>query len=239
MHLLDSVLIQVPFFRHLVSTISYFPRTVETLTTFLGGQGGYATNFSGGLSGSAESQLVTAVFKTLVTRFVDEFKELKAPENSNLYSDIRQLITYVKGAHGGPFRRVALSGVLAVTPRPHKKVPPLQKTRVIRHISLSEQCAPEESKSQRKLLFKKRSTSSTCAVSTIAVRYKTSPNCNPLHSILLNSEPTRNGKSRRTMSVQPKSIGKFPKEDFKYSSHIDTKAQRASIIVRVNFQLRA
>lgn len=84
------------------------------------------------MSGGTESQIITAVFKTLVTRFVDSLKELKNQENISLYSDVRQLINYVKGAHGGPFRRVSLSGILAVTPRPHKKAPHLQTTRVIR-----------------------------------------------------------------------------------------------------------
>lgn len=98
-----------------------------------GGQGGYSTNFSGGLSGGAESQVITAVFKVLITRFVEASKELRSQENLALYCDIRQLVTYVKGAHGGPFRRVALSGILAVTPRPHKKVPCMQTTRVIRY----------------------------------------------------------------------------------------------------------
>ncbi|XP_037920959.1 protein unc-80 homolog [Hermetia illucens] len=134
-----------------------------------GGQGGYSTNFSGGLSGGAESQVITAVFKVLITRFVEASKELRSQENLALYCDIRQLVTYVKGAHGGPFRRVALSGILAVTPRPHKKVPCMQTTRVIRHIPQSE-CQnnqQDDNRSQRKLFFKKRSTSSTCAVSLL------------------------------------------------------------------------
>jgi protein unc-80 len=96
-----------------------------------GGQG-YATNFGSGLTGNPESQIIAAVFKTLTTRLVDDQKEFKTPENLNLYYDIRQLITYIKGAHGNPFRRVALSGILAVTPRPHKKAPQMTTTRVIR-----------------------------------------------------------------------------------------------------------
>lgn len=107
-------------------------KNVNTDTSPSGGQGGYSTNFSGGLSGGPESQVIAAVFKPLVTRFVEAARDLKTPENSTLYSDIRQLITYVKGAHGGPFRLVALSGILAVTPRPHKKGPISQTTRVIR-----------------------------------------------------------------------------------------------------------
>lgn len=78
--------------------------------------------------------MIAAIFKSLVSRFVDSQKELKSAENINLYSDVRQLVTYIKGAHGGPFRRVALSGILAVTPRPHKKAPLIQTTRVIRYV---------------------------------------------------------------------------------------------------------
>lgn len=95
-----------------------------------------------------------------------------------MYCDVRQLITYVKGAHGGPFRRVALSGILAVTPRPHKKAPNMQTTRVIRHIQhidnqqQSYSASTEDTRSQRKLLFKKRSTSSTCAVNLLIINQK-------------------------------------------------------------------
>lgn len=133
-----------------------------------GGQGGYATNFGGGLSGGAESQVVAAVLKALVTRFVASFKDLKSQEHIALYCDVRQLVTYVKGAHGGPFRRVALSGILAVTPRPNKKSPTLQTTRVIRHLQPGEtQYYQSDERTQRKILFKKRSTSSTCPVNTL------------------------------------------------------------------------
>lgn len=102
------------------------------LPTISGGQGGYATNFSSGLSGSAESQVIAAIFRVLITRFVDSSKEIKAAENAVLFCDIRQLVTYVKGVHGGTFRRVALSGILAVCNRPHHKLPNKQTTRVIR-----------------------------------------------------------------------------------------------------------
>ncbi|XP_059612441.1 protein unc-80 homolog isoform X4 [Phlebotomus argentipes] len=136
----------------------------SSLLSPLSGQGGYATNFGGGLSGGAESQVIAAVFKALVTRFVESFKELKSQENMALYCDVRQLVTYVKGAHGGPFRRVALSGIMAVTPRPHKKGPIYQTTRVIRHIPYTDTSSfQQDERAQRKLLFKKRSTSSTCA----------------------------------------------------------------------------
>lgn len=112
--------------------------------------------------------MIAAVFKTLVTRFVVAFKELKSNENIALYCDVRQLITYVKGAHGGPFRRAALSGIMAVTPRPNKKSPNLQTTRVIRHLQPGEtQFFQSDEKNSRKILFKKRSTSSACPVSCL------------------------------------------------------------------------
>lgn len=109
--------------------------SIKTLIPDLGtgkGQGGYATNFGSALTGNAESQVIAAIFQALVSRFVASMKALKSSENEALYSDIRQFVTYVKGAHGAPFRRVVLSGILAVTPRPNKKCHNLQTTRVIR-----------------------------------------------------------------------------------------------------------
>ncbi|XP_068157117.1 protein unc-80 homolog [Drosophila tropicalis] len=160
-------------------------------------QGGYSTNFSGGSSGGAEGQIVGAVFKPLVSRFVEASKDLKSPENIALYGDIRQLVTYVKGAHGGPFRLVALSGILAVTPRPHKKGPTAQTTRVIRHIpqaNVSQNLQNDDNRSQRRLLLKKRSTSSACAslleTETCEEHYKTS------------QSPLSNFR-RRTTGVRP------------------------------------
>lgn len=97
-----------------------------------GAGGGYTTNFGANCNISAEAQVVAAIFKSLVTRFVHSFKDLKCQENIALYSDVRQLITFVKNTYGGTFRRVALSGVLDVTPKPHKKAYDLQTTRVIR-----------------------------------------------------------------------------------------------------------
>ncbi|XP_034126697.1 protein unc-80 homolog isoform X1 [Drosophila guanche] len=177
------------------------PSGYKNANTDLGGvpgQGGYSTNFSGGMSGGAESQVVGAVFKPLVSRFVEASKDLKSPENIALYGDIRQLVTYVKGAHGGPFRMVALSGILAVTPRPHKKGPTAQTTRVIRHIpqsNVTHSIQNDDNRSQRRLLLKKRSTSSACAVSlleteTCEEHYKTS------------QSPLSNFR-RRTTGVRP------------------------------------
>lgn len=51
-----------------------------------------------------------------------------------MYCEIRQLITYVKEAHGSTFRRVALSGLLDTADRPNKKDNNIQTTRVIRYL---------------------------------------------------------------------------------------------------------
>lgn len=75
-------------------------------------------------------------------------------------------MTYVKEAHGGVFRRVALSGLLDSANRPDKQQPTTQTTRVIRHVPQVEadehgdQAYFIDEKGQKKLLFKKRSASS-------------------------------------------------------------------------------
>ncbi|XP_015837453.1 protein unc-80 homolog isoform X13 [Tribolium castaneum] len=140
-------------------------------------QGGYGTNFDTGVGGGGmrgvEGQVMTHVFKPLVTRFVGSAKELKTPENLGIYCEVRQLMTYVKEGHGSVFRRVALSALIDTADRPSKKESNTQTTRVIRHMHYSEmddqQDIPTDTsytideKGVRKLLFKKRSTSSTCA----------------------------------------------------------------------------
>ncbi|KAJ8917160.1 hypothetical protein NQ315_012652 [Exocentrus adspersus] len=141
-------------------------------------QGGYASNFGTGVGGGGirgvEGQIMSHVFKPLVSRFVESNKEIKSPENLGLYCDIRQLMIYVKEGHGSVFRRVALSALIDTADRPTKKEANVQTTRVIRHVHHSEMEdqpeAPSDPQSYtiddrgvRKLLFKKRSTSSTCA----------------------------------------------------------------------------
>lgn len=53
-----------------------------------------------------------------------------------LYCEIRQLMTYVKEAHGSVFRRVALSALIDTAERPNRKEPNLQTTRVIRYLQV-------------------------------------------------------------------------------------------------------
>lgn len=92
----------------------------------------YATNFGGGANNGTEAQVIASVFKALVSRCVQAMKELKCQENIALYSDVRQLVTFIKNAHGAIFRRIALSAAIDVTPKAHKKAYDLQTTRVVR-----------------------------------------------------------------------------------------------------------
>ncbi|XP_030758641.1 protein unc-80 homolog isoform X4 [Sitophilus oryzae] len=135
----------------------------------------------GGTAGvrGIESHVVSHCFKPLVTRFVEASKEIRSHDNMSLYCEIRQLMTYVKEGHGGSFRRVALSALLDTAEKNSKKEGNIQTTRVIRHMHQSSANVDDndtidnqgESTTYtiddkgvvRKLLFKKRSTSSTCA----------------------------------------------------------------------------
>ncbi|XP_045467085.1 protein unc-80 homolog isoform X2 [Harmonia axyridis] len=122
-----------------------------------------------------EGEIISHTFKLLVTRFVEISKEMKLPENLSIHCEIRQLMIYVKEGHGSVFRKVVLSALIDTADRPNKKENKnVQTTRVIRHMHHSEVEEPVEpisetgnygmdDKSARKLLFKKRSTSSTCA----------------------------------------------------------------------------
>ncbi|XP_076295581.1 unc80, NALCN channel complex subunit isoform X10 [Lasioglossum baleicum] len=138
-----------------------------------------------------EGHIFNCVFKPLVTRFLKSTKELKAQENIGLYCDLRQFMTYVKEVHCGIFRRVILSGIIDSADRPNKRCNSnVQTTRVIsarnqrwirykedynyfRHIHQSDleepadigddTCYAVDDRGTRKFLFKKRSTSSTCA----------------------------------------------------------------------------
>uniref|UniRef100_A0A6I8NR22 Unc-80 homolog, NALCN channel complex subunit n=1 Tax=Ornithorhynchus anatinus TaxID=9258 RepID=A0A6I8NR22_ORNAN len=61
---------------------------------------------------NVEGIIVSAMFKSLITRCASTTHELHSPENLGLYCDIRQLIQFIKEAHGNVFRRVALSALL-------------------------------------------------------------------------------------------------------------------------------
>ncbi|GAB1285050.1 Protein unc-80 homolog [Apodemus speciosus] len=61
---------------------------------------------------NVEGIIVGAMFKSLITRCASTTHELHSPENLGLYCDIRQLVQFIKEAHGNVFRRVALSALL-------------------------------------------------------------------------------------------------------------------------------
>ncbi|XP_014281796.1 protein unc-80 homolog isoform X3 [Halyomorpha halys] len=116
-----------------------------------------------------EGHIIGAIFKKFVTKLVSASKEIKSHENMSLYSDIRLFTSYVKEVHGNVLRRVSMSGLIDTAVRPHRKETNLQTTRVIRHIPQGEQDSIQDhgcyvvDENSKKLLFKKRSTSSTCA----------------------------------------------------------------------------
>ncbi|CAH1781834.1 unnamed protein product, partial [Owenia fusiformis] len=70
-----------------------------------------------------EGVLIANILKSLVTRFMDSYNELHSHENLSMYCDVKQLICYIKEAHGGTFRRVALSGLLDSIVRDRKPEP--------------------------------------------------------------------------------------------------------------------
>ncbi|XP_008257305.2 protein unc-80 homolog isoform X1 [Oryctolagus cuniculus] len=73
---------------------------------------------------NVEGIIVSAMFKSLITRCASTTHELHSPENLGLYCDIRQLVQFIKEAHGNVFRRVALSALLDSAEKlaPGKKV---------------------------------------------------------------------------------------------------------------------
>ncbi|RXG52304.1 hypothetical protein Avbf_16127, partial [Armadillidium vulgare] len=160
-------------------------------------QGGYATNFGASLGGAGsrgiEGQVIAAVFKGLVTRFLSSHSFLKGHDNMAVYSDIRQLMCYIKEAHGGVFRRVVLSGLIDSADRPHKKTRTTQTTRVVRRVTLGEDGtrdspAPDESEGKsKKSLFRKKGTS-TSITSTL----KRGPS---LSSVYDDAEESSHGQS--------------------------------------------
>ncbi|XP_072902899.1 protein unc-80 homolog isoform X3 [Hemitrygon akajei] len=77
---------------------------------------GFGNNFTTGDSKSVtrnmEAIIVSCMFKPLITRCASTTHELHSAENLGLYCDIRQLVQFIKEAHGNVFRRVTLSALL-------------------------------------------------------------------------------------------------------------------------------
>ncbi|KAI4831383.1 hypothetical protein KUCAC02_000926 [Chaenocephalus aceratus] len=92
---------------------------------------GFGNNFTTGdnksVAQNMEAVVVGCMFKSLITRCASTTHELHSPENLGLYCDIRQLVQFIKEAHGNVFRRVALSALLdsaekvATTKKPEEK----------------------------------------------------------------------------------------------------------------------
>ncbi|KRX53102.1 Protein unc-80 [Trichinella sp. T9] len=58
-----------------------------------------------------EGIVVSITLKPLVTKMVNQMKEIKQPENMSLHYDIRLLMNYLQICHGHPFRMVELSAL--------------------------------------------------------------------------------------------------------------------------------
>ncbi|KRY77226.1 Protein unc-80 [Trichinella pseudospiralis] len=58
-----------------------------------------------------EGVVVSITLKPLVTKMVNQMKEIKQPENMSLHYDIRLLMNYLQIYHGHPFRMVELSAL--------------------------------------------------------------------------------------------------------------------------------
>uniref|UniRef100_A0A3Q3N760 Unc-80 homolog, NALCN channel complex subunit n=1 Tax=Mastacembelus armatus TaxID=205130 RepID=A0A3Q3N760_9TELE len=96
----------------------------------------FGNNFTTGdnksVAQNMEAVVVGCMFKSLITRCASTTHELHSPENLGLYCDIRQLVQFIKEAHGNVFRRVALSALLdsaekvTATKKPEEKEDPRQ-----------------------------------------------------------------------------------------------------------------
>ncbi|CAB0043579.1 unnamed protein product [Trichogramma brassicae] len=138
------------------------------------GGGGVGGGGIGNRFRSIESQIMGYVFKTIVTKCCEGSKSLRSQDNIALYCDVRQLMTYIKEAHGGVFRRVALSCILDSADRPNRVRSEPHQAKVIRHINLFDLdpsadvdadgiYTVDDKTGARKYLFKKRSASSAGA----------------------------------------------------------------------------
>ncbi|XP_063286012.1 protein unc-80 homolog isoform X7 [Pelobates fuscus] len=72
----------------------------------------FATMDNKSTAQGVEGIIVSSMFKSLITRCASTTHELHSAENLGLYCDIRQLVQFIKEAHGNVFRRVALSALL-------------------------------------------------------------------------------------------------------------------------------
>ncbi|XP_025208646.1 protein unc-80 homolog isoform X2 [Melanaphis sacchari] len=138
-------------------------KSLDTISQMSGSPSGYGPSIC---SKGNEYHVISVIFRSLVTRIVISYKELKHTENTDIYNTLRFLIGYVKDTHSSTFRRVMLSGLIDTANRNYGKHCNIQTTRVIRHIPIHDHDEHSKAitepfvldKTNRKLLFKKRST---------------------------------------------------------------------------------
>ncbi|VVC45096.1 Hypothetical protein CINCED_3A015660 [Cinara cedri] len=138
-------------------------KSLDTISQMSGSPSGYGPM---ACSKGNEFHVINVVFRSIISKVVTSYKELKRPENSDTYNTLRCLIGYVKETHTSIFRRVMLSGLLDTASQNNEKNSNIQTTRVIRHIPVHEHEEHSKSiaepfvldKTSKKLLFKKRNT---------------------------------------------------------------------------------
>ena len=68
-----------------------------------------------------ELMMINTLYKKLVSNLVSKMSWLRNPDNTCVYTDVRNLMNYVKLNHGSVFRRVVLSAMLDSTKKLEKK----------------------------------------------------------------------------------------------------------------------
>ncbi|XP_021380201.1 protein unc-80 homolog isoform X3 [Mizuhopecten yessoensis] len=140
-------------------------------------QNGFQNNFGHTIGGvgyrGVEGVIIASIFKSFVSRCVENSRDLYGSDNIGLFCDVRQFMAYVKEIHGGTFRRVGLGGLLdshqALKQKEKKQQDKLKQSLPIRRTTSqtsesgderetrrSISTASEESGKTRKSLFKKK-----------------------------------------------------------------------------------
>uniref|UniRef100_A0A0K2T575 Uncharacterized protein n=1 Tax=Lepeophtheirus salmonis TaxID=72036 RepID=A0A0K2T575_LEPSM len=137
----------------------------------------YANNFGENaenapkpIMASAESIILSSLFKKIITCSVSKTLSLRAPENVVIYTDIRNLVNYVRVSHGSIFRRVILSAMLDSIQKLERKQQKIESPHITRYPNIESTdftggfcCIEDETEKlvYKKSVFKKKSSSST------------------------------------------------------------------------------
>ena len=82
---------------------------------------GYSNNFGEpggvGTKEGVQHDIINVTFKNFVTKLMNQISWINRPENVSLHSDMRAFLTFIHNAHGNPFRRVVVSGLLLSIPK--------------------------------------------------------------------------------------------------------------------------